>query len=224
MASASSAPADNANADDEEMSTTYAADESLSSFLAFTGTSDPDVAHRYLEMAGGDLETAVGLFVDHDGGGGGGGMGGGGGGMGGGGVGMMGGEVRAPDASRTMRLVGGYDDDLVRRPPTVNNRGGNNNDGDDGDDDDEPPAALVAALGGPAAREMMRNMRRAQAAPSSSSSSSSSSAMAMAMAGPNRPFGGMGMMDEDAMMGRMGGNWASSSSASVSGIGGGRGG
>jgi hypothetical protein len=41
-------------------------DDDLSQFLAFTGTSDPDVARRYLEMAGNNLETAVGLFVDHD--------------------------------------------------------------------------------------------------------------------------------------------------------------
>ena len=41
-------------------------DDDLSQFLAFTGTSDPDVARRYLEMAGNDLEKAVGLFVNHD--------------------------------------------------------------------------------------------------------------------------------------------------------------
>ena len=42
----------------------------VSNFLAFTGTYDPRAARTYLEMAGRDLETAVGLFVDHGMGGG----------------------------------------------------------------------------------------------------------------------------------------------------------
>ena len=40
-------------------------DEMISQFLAFTGSADSDVAKVYLEMAGGDLETAVGLFMEH---------------------------------------------------------------------------------------------------------------------------------------------------------------
>ena len=48
------------------MASIVVTDNNLSQFLAFTGTSDPDVVRRYLEMAGNDLETAVGLFVDHN--------------------------------------------------------------------------------------------------------------------------------------------------------------
>jgi hypothetical protein len=40
-------------------------DEAVSQFLAFTGSSDTSRAASYLEMAGGDLETAVGLFLEH---------------------------------------------------------------------------------------------------------------------------------------------------------------
>jgi len=40
-------------------------DEAVSNFLAFTGCSNADVALSYLEMSGGDLETAVGLYVEH---------------------------------------------------------------------------------------------------------------------------------------------------------------
>src|SRR6056300_867327 len=89
-------------------------DDQLSQFLAFTGSADPNVAKQYLEMAGNNVEMAVSLFMDHNGSGGGGGaMGGNGGsssagGVGGGGMGGMGSpEVRAPDATRSMRLVGG---------------------------------------------------------------------------------------------------------------------
>ena len=41
-------------------------DEAVSNFIAFTGSSDPDVALSYLEMSGGDLETAVGLYLEHN--------------------------------------------------------------------------------------------------------------------------------------------------------------
>ncbi|KAL9178367.1 hypothetical protein ACHAXT_000014 [Thalassiosira profunda] len=41
--------------------------EEVTNFLAFTGTADARVARTYLEMAGNDLETAVGLFMDHGG-------------------------------------------------------------------------------------------------------------------------------------------------------------
>lgn len=40
-------------------------DEMIFQFLAFTGSADSDVAKGYLEMSGGDLETAVGLFLDN---------------------------------------------------------------------------------------------------------------------------------------------------------------
>lgn len=100
-------------------------DENITQFLAFTGSSDTDTARSYLEMSGGSVETAVGLWLEHNGG-----MGGGGGGMGGGGgdFGAMGGgsggaaaagagaagggsfhgadAVRAPDRTRTEALIG----------------------------------------------------------------------------------------------------------------------
>ena len=59
-------------------------DENITQFLAFTGSSDTDTARSYLEMSGGNVETAVGLWLEHNGGA----MGGGatGGGATGGGV------------------------------------------------------------------------------------------------------------------------------------------
>ncbi|KAL7540505.1 hypothetical protein ACHAXR_010170 [Thalassiosira sp. AJA248-18] len=108
--------------------------------MAFTGSSDPNVARQYLEMSGNALEMAVSLFMDH-GAGGGLAAGGGAGGVGGGAGAAMGGtEIRAPDASRTMRLIGG----------------------DSPAGDGVPSEALMAAIGGPAAREMMRNMMAAE--------------------------------------------------------------
>jgi hypothetical protein len=86
-------------------------DELVSQFIAFTGSSDTERASMYLEMSGGNLETAVGLFMEHQGAGGGGAGGASsssqqdpfaaaaGGGMGGGD------DVRAPDATQTMRLM-----------------------------------------------------------------------------------------------------------------------
>jgi UBX domain-containing protein 7 len=76
-------------------------DELVSQFLMFTGTEDVSTAASYLEMAAGNLEGAVSLFMDHSapaaasgrsGGGGGGGM-------------MGDNEIRAPDATQTMRLM-----------------------------------------------------------------------------------------------------------------------
>jgi len=40
-------------------------DEQVSNFMAFTGSSDPSRATSYLEMAGGDLQNAVALYLDH---------------------------------------------------------------------------------------------------------------------------------------------------------------
>ena len=74
-------------------------DELISQFLAFTGSSDTAKAASYLEMSAGNVETAVGLYLEHEGGG------GGGGGIGAAGGGMGGDDVRAPDATRTMRLM-----------------------------------------------------------------------------------------------------------------------
>ena len=73
-------------------------DELVSQFMAFTGSADPSQAASYIEMSGGNLETAVGLYMEHQGGGG----GGPGGAAGGGG---MDDQVRAPDATRSMRLM-----------------------------------------------------------------------------------------------------------------------
>mmetsp|Transcript_8153 Transcript_8153/g.24109 ORF Transcript_8153/g.24109 Transcript_8153/m.24109 type:complete len:555 (+) Transcript_8153:331-1995(+) len=92
-------------------------DELVSQFLAFTGSSDTQRAAMYLEMSGGHLETAVGLFLEHGSSGGaasssgpsGGGASSGGGGGGGrlyGGYGFGAhDEVRAPDATESMRLI-----------------------------------------------------------------------------------------------------------------------
>jgi UBX domain-containing protein 7 len=82
-------------------------DELVSQFLAFTGSADTDQAASYLEMSGGNLETAVGLYMEHQAGGGAG-TGAGGGSASAGaaiGGGLMGDDVRAPDATRSMRLM-----------------------------------------------------------------------------------------------------------------------
>lgn len=73
-------------------------DELVSQFLMFTGSEDTEKAMSYLEMSAGDLERAVSLFMDHTQAGGGAGGGGGPGGLGAD-------EVRAPDATQTMRLM-----------------------------------------------------------------------------------------------------------------------
>jgi hypothetical protein len=82
-------------------------DELVSQFLAFTGSADPSSATSYLEMSGGSLETAVSLFLEHQQGGG------------------SGNEtaanpfaedIRAPDETRTMRLMD--DTSLLHQDPT----------------------------------------------------------------------------------------------------------
>jgi hypothetical protein len=75
-------------------------DELVSQFLMFTGSEDTEKAMGYLEMSNFNVEQAVSLFMDHTQGGAGGAAAGGG--LGGG---MMGDEVRAPDATQTMRLM-----------------------------------------------------------------------------------------------------------------------
>jgi len=121
-------------------------DDQLSQFLAFTGSADPNVARQYLEMSGNQLEMAVSLFMDHNSSASAG--SGGGGGIIGGSSSLLSSphqEVRAPDATRSMRLVGG--------PPSP---GGNNNNNDAA----VSAAALMAAVGGPnaAAQMMMMGM------------------------------------------------------------------
>ena len=128
-------------------------DDQLSQFFAFTGSSDPNAARQYLEMSGNNLEMAVSLFLEH--GANGGGVGGGGAGIGGassgGGIGGGGGasgigaggdhQVRAPDQTRTMRLMD-FDS------PNGGGRGGGG----------MPSAALMAAVGGPSGRQMMAGL------------------------------------------------------------------
>jgi len=85
-------------------------DELISQFMAFTSCSDADKAASYLEMSGNNVETAVGLYMEHEAGGGGAAAGGGGAAAGsaaaaGGGGMMMEDDIRAPDATRTMRLM-----------------------------------------------------------------------------------------------------------------------
>lgn len=73
-------------------------DELVSHFMAVTGISDAEKATSYLEMSGGDLETAVGLYMEHEQT-----------------AGVVSGtaasglalqdQIRAPDATRTMRLM-----------------------------------------------------------------------------------------------------------------------
>jgi hypothetical protein len=113
-------------------------DDQLSQFLAFTGSSDPNIARQYLEMSGNQLEMAVSLFMDHNN-------------NNGGGSGMVGGgdaggithpQVRAPDATRSMRLVGG--------PPSPGGGSGGHHPADAA-----AAAALMAAVGGPNAAQMM---------------------------------------------------------------------
>ena len=101
-------------------------DEEITKFISFTGASDVSKARSYLEMSGGDLQTAVALYLEHSGGGGAGpgtgtgagaapgGSGGSGGiaasagmgaGLSGGGGGGGDDDVRAPDRTQTMRLM-----------------------------------------------------------------------------------------------------------------------
>lgn len=93
-------------------------DELVTEFLAVTGATDPSTATNYIEMSGGNLETAVGLYMEHNGGGGGGGRSGANASGGdavmagnagfdvpGAGLGMEEDDIRAPDETRTMRLM-----------------------------------------------------------------------------------------------------------------------
>ena len=77
-------------------------DEIISQFMAVTSCSDADKATSYLEMSGYNVETAVGLYMEHE-------TGGGGyaasGGQAATDPGIMPDDIRAPDATRTMRLM-----------------------------------------------------------------------------------------------------------------------
>ena len=91
------------------------ADELISQFMAFTGSADPAKAASYLEMSGKNVETAVGLYMEHEAGGGGGVAADAAGGGGGAPAGMMEDDIRAPDATRTMRLMD--HDSMMGMPP-----------------------------------------------------------------------------------------------------------
>lgn len=71
-------------------------DELVSQFLMFTGSEDTAKAVSYLEMAAGNLEQAVSLFMDHAAPA---------AGPSSSGAGMMADEIRAPDETQTMRLM-----------------------------------------------------------------------------------------------------------------------
>ena len=69
-------------------------DELVSQFMAFTGSADVDVAKNYLEMSGNNVSVAVDLYMEH--------------GAGGGAATAAAAapqQVRAPDETRTMRLM-----------------------------------------------------------------------------------------------------------------------
>ena len=81
-------------------------DEIISQFMAVTSCADADKAASYLEMSGYNVETAVGLYMEHETGGGGyAATSGGAGAAAAGDPGMMPDDIRAPDATRTMRLM-----------------------------------------------------------------------------------------------------------------------
>ena len=89
-------------------SSNMADDATISSFLAFTGSSDVSRATSYLEMSGGELETAVSLYLEHHGSSGANvsSNGASDNNVGGGGANAsIPGEVRAPDAAQRDRLL-----------------------------------------------------------------------------------------------------------------------
>ena len=78
-------------------------DELITSFLAVTGATDPSTATQYVEMAGGNLDMAISLYMEHNNTSGGGGPSAGAA-AGGSSMLMDDDQVRAPDQTRTMRL------------------------------------------------------------------------------------------------------------------------
>lgn len=75
-------------------------DDLVSQFMAFTGCSDGERAQHYLEMSGMNVETAVGLFMEHQGN-----SSNSGAGLGAGLAAAAAPQIRAPDQTRTMRLM-----------------------------------------------------------------------------------------------------------------------
>lgn len=75
-------------------------DDLVSQFMAFTGCADAERAQSYLEMSGMNVETAVGLFMEHQGNNSNAALGGAAG-----AAGMAAPNIRAPDQTRTMRLM-----------------------------------------------------------------------------------------------------------------------
>lgn len=112
-------------------------DEAVSQFLALTDSSDAAQARSYLEMSANDLQTAINLYLEHQGGGisssaGGSSRSGGmnsNGGIGsasasaslGGGFGGGVDDVRAPDKTRRDQLLGGSDEMGMYMPGLMNN-------------------------------------------------------------------------------------------------------
>lgn len=82
------------------MSSASIDDGMVSQFMAFTGSSDPAIANQYLEMSGAHLETAVGLYMEHQGG-----AAASSSGAAASPSFFTGDDVRAPDATQTMRLM-----------------------------------------------------------------------------------------------------------------------
>lgn len=70
-------------------------DELISQFMSFSGSADPTKAASYLEMSGNNVETAVGLYMEHEQGGG----------VAASPAAGVADVIRAPDATRTMRLM-----------------------------------------------------------------------------------------------------------------------
>jgi len=90
-------------------------DDQVAQFLSFTGGADPEQAASYLEMSGGDLDTAVSLYMEHNSGAVAG--TGAGGGFGDAAMPAPTHEVRAPDATRTMRLMDDPNDMMMGGHP-----------------------------------------------------------------------------------------------------------
>ena len=83
-----------------------ASDDQVMEFIAFTGAG-PEDARGYLEMAGGNLQQAVGLFMEMGGGGGGGGAAGGGGG------GPATADGAAPEEEEVRAPIAAFDDQII---------------------------------------------------------------------------------------------------------------
>ncbi|KAL7554750.1 hypothetical protein ACHAWF_018286 [Thalassiosira exigua] len=123
---------DNNNNDNPDPNEYRPSDADVASFLAFSGASDPAEARRYLEMAGGALDAAVGLYVDHSG------SGIGAGGLEGGleGIGGLGGT--AAEEAAWGGMAQGIDAG-ERMDVDTSERDDKDGNGDEGDQEDEEP-------------------------------------------------------------------------------------